>query len=56
MGVSEIIRLMEAKLSALNNSRSTAAAIGDIQSVILTDVEIFETEQAILQLKNSLLP
>lgn len=52
MSIVELLRLLEAKLSSLNIARSTASAIGDIQSVLVLEDEIFETEQTLNKLKD----
>lgn len=51
MSVAELIQLVENKLAALNSARASAAAVGDINQVILLDAQISETQLTLDQLK-----
>ena len=51
MGIIELIRLLESKLAALNTARSTANSLGNIEAILILDIEIIETTQTIEQLK-----
>lgn len=53
MTISDLIKLMENRLSYLNSSRSHAASIGDADQVAAIDVQI-ETTQNTLNLLRSL--
>jgi hypothetical protein len=51
MSLAELIQLVQAKLAALNSARASAAAVGDINQVVLLDVQIAETQLTLDQLK-----
>ena len=50
MTVSDIVRLLRAKLSTLNSAHATASANGDIDQVIRLEGEISETQATLDQL------
>jgi hypothetical protein len=51
MSLAELIQLVQAKLAALNSARASAAAVGDINQVVLLDAQIAETQLTLDQLK-----
>jgi hypothetical protein len=51
MSLAELIQLVENKLAALNSARASAAAVGDVNQVILLDAQIVETQLTLDQLK-----
>ena len=51
MSLAELIQLVQNKLSALNSARASAAAVGDINQVVLLDAQIAETQLTLDQLK-----
>lgn len=51
MSVAELIRLMENKLSALNNAKATAGAVGDITQVNAIEIQILDTQMTLDQLR-----
>jgi hypothetical protein len=44
MSISELIDLMEKKLTALNGARATAFALGDVAQVVAIDGQISQTQ------------
>lgn len=50
MSLEELIRLVQNRLTALNGLRSTAAALGDVNQVILLDSQIQQTQLTLDQL------
>lgn len=44
MNLDDLIRLLQARLSALNGARVTAAAVGDINRIGELDAEIAQTQ------------
>ena len=51
MSITELIRLMEAHLSALNSARASAAAIGDVAQVTRLDADVLKTQATLDQLR-----
>jgi hypothetical protein len=51
MTLDELIRLVEARLSAMNVARATAAAVGDVAQVMRIDAEVAETQATLDRLK-----
>lgn len=51
MSLAELIQLVQNKLSALNSARAAAAAVGDINQVVLLDAQVVETQLTLDQLK-----
>ena len=47
MTITELITLMSNKISSLNNARSTAVAVGDIEAVMRIDDEVQETQTSL---------
>ena len=44
MTLDDLIRLMEARLAALNAARASAAAVGDLAQAILIDADVVKTQ------------
>ena len=53
MTVSDLIRLAQNRLSALNGARATAVALGQDDRISALDAEIAETEATLAQLQSS---
>ena len=53
MSITELLKLLESKLAALNNAHATATAHGDIEAILILDGKILETEQTIQQIKTT---
>ena len=51
MSITELIRLMEAHLAALNSARASAAAIGDIAQITRLDADVLKTQTTLDQLR-----
>jgi hypothetical protein len=51
MSVEDLIRLMEARLAAMNSARGTAAAVGDLAQVTRLDIDIAQTQATLDQLR-----
>jgi hypothetical protein len=51
MSITELIRLMEAHLAALNSARASAAAIGDLVQVTRLDADVLKTQTTLDQLR-----
>jgi hypothetical protein len=51
MSVEDLIRLMEARLAALNSARGSAAAVGDVAQVTRLDADIAQTQTTLDQLR-----
>lgn len=51
MKVEELVRLMEARLAALNAARSSAAAVGDLSQITKIDHDVIETQTTLDQLR-----
>jgi hypothetical protein len=51
MSVQDLIRLMEARLAALNSARGSAAAVGDLAQVTRLDIDIAQTQTTLDQLR-----
>ena len=51
MSLIDLIRLLEARIAALNNARGSASAVGDIQQVYVIDEEINTTQITLDQIK-----
>ena len=54
MSFDDLIRLMEARLSALNSARGSAAAVGDLAQVTKLDADIVTTQTTLDQLRSLL--
>jgi hypothetical protein len=50
MSIEDLIRLVQARLAALNSARGTAVAIGDIAQIVRLDVDIATTQTTLDQL------
>lgn len=44
MNLDDLVKLMQARLAALNNARASALALGDLAALSRLDAEIAETE------------
>ena len=51
MSISELIRLMEARLTALNSARASAATVGDIEQIQRIDADVAQTQLTLDQLR-----
>jgi hypothetical protein len=51
MSIDELIRLMEARLAALNSARASAAQAGDIAQITRLDADISQTQTTLDQLR-----
>ena len=51
MSISELIRLMEARLAALNSARASAAAVGDLEQITRIDADVAQTQLTLDQLR-----
>ncbi len=51
MSITELIRLMEARLAALNSARTSAAAVGDIEQIQRIDADVAQTQLTLDQLR-----
>ena len=51
MSIDDLIRLMEARLAALNSARASAAAVGDLAQVTKIDVDVAQTQTTLDQLR-----
>lgn len=51
MNIAELIKLMENQLSALNNAKASAGAIGDITQYNAIEIQILETQITLDQLR-----
>jgi len=51
MSVEDLIRLMEARLAALNSARASAAQVGDLNEVTRLDADIATTQITLDQLR-----
>ena len=51
MSIDDLIRLMEARLAALNSARASAAAVGDLAQITRLDEEVSQTQLTIDQLR-----
>lgn len=52
MKVSDLIKLAESRLAALNNARATAEALGQDSRLADIDADILETEATLAQLRS----
>lgn len=52
MNLDDLIRLLQARLAALNSARGTAAAVGDIGRVGELDAEIAQTQITLDQVRS----
>lgn len=52
MKLNELITLLANKLSYLNNAKSTAIVLGDVEAVLRIDNEIQETQATFLALQS----
>lgn len=51
MSIEDLIRLMEARLAALNAARSSAAGVGDLAQVTRIDADVVQTQTTLDQLR-----
>jgi len=51
MSIEDLIRLMEARLAALNAARASAAAVGDLAQVTRIDADVAQTQTTLDQLR-----
>lgn len=51
MTLDDLIRLMQARLSAMNVARASAAAVGDLEQITRIDAEVAETQATLDRLK-----
>lgn len=51
MSIADLIQLVSYKLAALNSARASAAAIGDLNQVVLLDAQITQTQLTLDQLR-----
>ena len=51
MSLEDLIRLMEARLAALNSARASAANVGDLNEVLRLDADISTTQITLDQLR-----
>lgn len=51
MSIEDLIRLMEARLAALNSARATAASVGDLAQVTRIDADVVQTQTTLDQLR-----
>lgn len=51
MSIEDLIKLMEARLAALNSARASAAAVGDLNEVMRLDADIAQTQTTLDQLR-----
>ena len=51
MSIEDLIRLMEARLAALNSARASAAGIGDLAQVTIIDADVVKTQTTLDQLR-----
>lgn len=51
MSIDELIRLMEARIVALNAARASAAQAGDIGQITRLDTDIVQTQTTLDQLR-----
>ena len=51
MSIEDLIRLMEARLAALNSARASAAAVGDLVQVWSLDSDVAKTQTTLDQLR-----
>ena len=51
MTVNDLIRIMSAKLTALNSARATAVSLGDLDRVVELDADIEETQATLTSLR-----
>ena len=54
MSITDLLKLLESKLTYYNNAHATAATLGDIEAILILDSKIFETENTIEQIKSIL--
>lgn len=52
MTIDELIVLLTNQVATLNNARTTAQALGDVDHVLIIDAKILETETTLDQLRN----
>jgi hypothetical protein len=51
MSLEDLIRLMEARLAALNSARASAAAVGDLVQITRIDADVVQTQTTLDQLR-----
>lgn len=52
MSIEDLIRLMEARLAALNSARASAASVGDLTEITRLDADIVQTQITLDQLRS----
>lgn len=50
MSLNDLIRLVRARLAALNSAQATAAAIGDVEQTVRIAAEVSQTQTTLDQL------
>ena len=50
MNVSDLVKLLQKKISALNSARATAYVLGNVDQVMLIEAQITETQLTLDQL------
>lgn len=51
MSIEDLIRLMSARLAALNAARASAASVGDLAEVTRLDADVVQTQITLDQLR-----
>ena len=51
MTISDVVRLVSARLAALNSAKATAESLGHVQRVVELEEEIAETQASLDQLR-----
>ena len=51
MTIDELIKLLSNQISALNNARTTALVLGEVDQVAQIDVKVIETQATLNSLK-----
>lgn len=54
MTVTELIKLMQNRIAALNGQRNTAVSVGDVEQILVIDGQIEATQITLDQLKTLL--
>jgi hypothetical protein len=52
MNIAFIIKVLENRLQSLNNIRSAAINVGDLEKIVQIDAEIDETQMTLNELRN----
>jgi hypothetical protein len=51
MNIAGLIRIMEARLAALNGARASAAAVGDLAQIVSLDAQVEEAQATLTKLR-----